>query len=221
MLSGRDAQGKIKLRTSSKDPWGQANVQQFIDSWSLTPEQVDKMWALQRRLVDVDHFKNEPECILRFMFAPTGCDAAESCWRKMVQWRLDNNIDTLLRDYQPPQDLLDHATCAILEGLDREGDPIYVERGGATDVTHLLKTYGRDELIQFAIWTRELHTRGAWIEAYEKRQGRRIKGVTVVYDLKGMSTKHLNPKVLDLFGEIMKFSQAYYPGPIKVLFFHV
>jgi CRAL/TRIO domain len=216
MISDCDIQGKVKLRTLSNDPWGQANVQQFIDAWSLTPEQVDRMWALQRRLVDVDHFKNEPECILRFMFAPTGYDAAENAWRKMVQWRLDNDVDTIFDDYQPPQDLLDHATSAMLMGLDRDGDPIYVERGGVADVTLLLKKHGRDELIRFAMWTRELHTRGAWIEAYEKQQGRRIKGITVVYDLQGMSSKHLNPKVLDLFGEIMKFSQANYPGPIKV-----
>ena len=218
MMSDRKVQGKIQLRTYSKDPWGQENVQQFIDAWGLTEDQIDKMWALQRRLVDVDHFKNEPECILRFMFAPTGYDAAESSWRKMVQWRLDNNVDTIFDDYNPPQGLLENSSAAILHGLDHDGDPIYVERGGAIDAVSLLKKYGRDEMIRFAIWTREVHTRGAWVEAYEKRQGRRIKGITVVYDLEGMSAKHLNSKVLDLFGEIMTFSQANYPGPIKVRF---
>ncbi|CAB9503614.1 SEC14-like protein 2 [Seminavis robusta] len=217
MSPDRDAQGKIVLRTYSKDPWGAENVQEYIDSWGLTQEQIDKMWALQRKLVDVDHFKNEPECILRFMFAPTGYDNAEACFRKMIEWRLDNNVDTILDDYNPPKRLLESSSSAMLHGLDREGDPIYVERGGAVDVGTLLKEFSAEEIVKFCIWTRELHTRGAWIEAFERRQGRRIKGVTVVYDLKGMSTKHLNPKGMDLFGEIMKFSNACYPGPIKRL----
>lgn len=101
-------------------------------------------------------------------------------------------------------------TCCALQ------DPIYVERGGATDAGALIKKYGPEELVKFAIWTRELHTRGAWIDRFEKIQGRRIRGVTVVYDLKGLCSKHLNKKVLDLFGAIMKVSHANYPGPIKV-----
>ena len=91
-----------------------------------------------------------------------------------------------------------------------------MERGGVADIGALLKEFGHDEIIKYAIWTRELHTRGAWIDRFERMQGRRIRAITIVYDLKGLSAKHLNPKVLDLFGDIMNISQTNYPGPIKV-----
>jgi CRAL/TRIO domain len=199
-------ESKVKLRTYSKDPWHPKQVQQFIDSWRLTPEQVEKLWKLQRKLKDVHHWKNEPEHVLRYMFAPHGYDAAEANFRKMVQWRLDNNIDTILEDYKPPRQLLESAVAGILHGFDRDGDPIYVERGGAFD-TSLLKKLGHDELLKYAIWTRELHTRGEWLDRFERLQARRMRAITVIYDLKGNSTKHLNPKVLgkSLGGTLSRF----------------
>jgi len=215
MLQQSQSHGKIVMRTYPKDPWSKEIVQQFVTSWKITDEQVENLWSLQRKLVDLDHWKNEPETVLRFMFAPTGYDAAEGCLRTMVQWRLDNNIDTILQDYTPPQKLLENASAAMLHGFDRDGDPIYVERGGATDAGALLKEFGQDEIVKYAIWTRELHTRGAWIERFERLQTRRIRAITVVYDLKGLCTSHMNRKVLDLFGEVMKVSHANYPGPIK------
>ena len=93
---------------------------------------------------------------------------------------------------------------------------IYVERGGATDAGALLKEFGSDELVKYAIWSRELHTRGAWIDRYERLRGRRIKGITIVYDLQGLGRHHLNPKVLDVFRDIMQISQDHYPGKWKV-----
>ena len=122
VLQEKSPKGRIQLRTYSKNPWSQENVQQFIEAWKLTPEQIEKLWRLQQKLVDVDHWKNEPETVLRFMFAPHGYDAAEENFRKMVQWRLENNVDTILQDYKPPKKLLENAAAAMLHGWDKEGD---------------------------------------------------------------------------------------------------
>ena len=207
--------GEIKLRQYSKDPWGPENMREIRRAWELTDEQEEQLWELQRRLSDVDHFKNEPETILKFMVAPTGFDAAEGLFRTMLEWRLENNVDTLLQDYRPPPKLIENAHATILRGADKDGDPIFVERGGALDAAAVLEEYGREEALKCGIWIRELHTRGAWIDEFEQKKGMKIKGVTVVYDLKGLSSKHLNRKVLDLFGELMKITQNFYPGPIK------
>lgn len=66
-----------------------------------------------------------------------------------------------------------------------------------------------------AAWVRELNTQGAWLDDYEQKQGHKVKDVTVVYDLKGLNSRHLSPKVIDLFSEIMKLTQERYPGPVK------
>ncbi|CAB9531082.1 SEC14-like protein 2 [Seminavis robusta] len=202
-------------RSLDEDPWSEKNVQAAIDLWELTDEQVDRLKELQLNLKDCSHhFKYDPHIILRYMTSPLGHDA-EPLFRKMVQWREDNNIDNMLHEYNPPQILLDYNTAAILKDYDREGDPIYVERGGATDGHGFLKRFTRDELMEFMIYTRELNTQGYWIDEYERRQGRKVRDVTVVYDLKGLNSHHLSPQVLQFFKDVQSMNQERYPGPIK------
>jgi hypothetical protein len=42
------------------------------------------------------------------------------------QWRIENDVDTILDTYKPPKVLLDYLPSAILAGYDKEGDPIYL-----------------------------------------------------------------------------------------------
>lgn len=204
-----------KLRKPIEDPWGPANFQVIVDTWSLTAEDIARLRDLQRRLSDVKHWKNEPLTVLRFMIAPWGFEAAEANFRKMLQWRKDNQVDTLLETYYPPQKLLDSTPCALLQDYDLEGDPVFVERGGAVDVGMGLREFGKDALIKHSIWARELFTRGIWIDEYERRQGRKVKAVTCVYDLKGLSVKHLDPSSMGVLRDIVQFAKAYYPGKVK------
>jgi len=214
-LLSEDPNGEVKLRKYPKDPWGEANMREIRRAWDLSPEQEENLMDLKQRLSDIDHFKNEPETVLKFMIAPTGFHAAEGLFRKMIAWRLKNNVDTILQDFRPPQAVLESVHATILDGADKDGDVIFCERGGAMDAGKILRDLGKEQAIKCGIWIRELHTRGAWVDDFEKRKGSKIKAVTVVYDLKGLSSKHLNPKVLDLFGELMHLTMDYYPGPFK------
>jgi CRAL/TRIO domain len=203
------------LSPIDNNPWSEKSLQEAIDLWELTDDQVDRLKELQIQLKDCAyHYKYDPHIILRFMTSPLAKDA-EQLFRAMIKWRIDNNIDTMLDDYKPPRILLDYNPTAILKDYDREGDPIYVERGGVTDIYGFLKRFSREELMQYMIYTRELNTQGAWIKEYEKRQGRKVKDVTVVYDLKGLNSHHLNPRVMEFFKDIQTLNTEKYPGPIK------
>lgn len=127
-----------------------------------------------------------------------------------------NNVDTILEDYTPPPVLMDYCPSAILYGLDHDGDPIYLERAGATDAAGLLTHFGHKALIRHVIWLRELCGRGAWIKDHEERMGRPITQVTIVYDLEGLNVRHLRPGVLPLFAHMMRLTQDNYTGPVKV-----
>lgn len=198
-----------------EDPWSEANLQEAIELWELDEKQVARLMYLKEELKDcAHHFKYDPHIILRFMTSPKGADTIP-LFRKMIQWRLDNNVDPMLETYKPNQILLDYNPTAILRDYDRDGDPIYVERGGATDGPGMLKHFTKEEIMEYTIYTRELNTQGAWIQEYEKRQGRKVRDVTVVYDLKGLNAGHLNPSVLQFFGEVQHMNQTKYPGPLK------
>lgn len=198
-----------------EDMWSEEALQEAFDLWKLSDDEIAEFMDLARRLKDCSHhFKYDPHIVLRFMTGPNGKDA-ENSFRQMIQWRKENNIDKVLDEYKPHPLLLEHNPTAILKDYDRDGDPIYVERGGAADGLGMLRWFSREELMRYAVWTRELNTQGAWLEEYERRQGRKVKDLTVVYDLKGLNANHLRPQVLDFFGAVQTLNAERYPGSIK------
>lgn len=199
------------------EPWSEANLQDVIALWKLSAQDEDRLRTLQRRVADVQHTWNDPHVLLRYMFAPHGYAKAEQHFRDMIAWRLKHQVDTILQDYTPHPVLLDYASPLVfLNHYDRDGDPIYLERGGCLDGHGLLQRFSKDELMIHAIWLRELHSSGPWVDEYEATQGRCIKDITVIFDLQGLSmTRHYHPTVLAWFQSHMQMTDLYYPGPIK------
>ena len=202
------------------DPWSEPKLQATIQLWELNAADESKLRALHTKLQDVEHPWNAPDVILGFATGGNGgFKTTEKRFRKMIQWRLHNKIDELLANYQPNPLMLDNSPMAFLKDYDNDGDPIYLERGGAVDVKGLLNRFsgkaGKEELMRHCIWLREVQSSGAWTDEYERRQGRAIRNITVVYDLKGLCGRHLQPNVLAFFQQFMKLTEDYYPGPIK------
>jgi hypothetical protein len=208
---------KVLRQTTNRGPnfWSEKNIQNVARLWKLSPEMEQQLRELQYRVEDIDHSKNDPHVLVRFMHAPWGCNNAEAMFRKMIEWRKLNHVDTIFDDYIPPRLLLNCVPSAILKDYDYEGDPIYVERGGAIDANGLMKVLTREEMLRYCIWTRERNTNGVWINDYERRQGRMVHAITIVYDLKGLNSRHLSPKAIEYFNEILKTTQEYFPSPIK------
>ncbi|CAB9514411.1 SEC14-like protein [Seminavis robusta] len=201
-------------KTSPEYLWSEPKMKEVIELWELTPSDTQKLFILKAKLKNVHHLWNSPDVIMGFV-STGGWETAEQRFRKMIQWRLDNKVDALLTEFKPNPLILDNSCVAFLKNYDHQGDPIYLERGGALDVKGLLKRFPREELMRHAIWLREVQCNGAWLDEYERRQGRGVRSITVVYDLKDLSTRHLHPNVLGFFQELMQLTDDYYPGPIK------
>jgi len=214
MIQARDSSKHIPPRPD-QSRWSEEDFLKVVWVWDLSQDEIDKMRELEVKLYDVTHWKNNPFEVVRFMKGPQGYKPAERLFRRMVLWRIDYGVDTILQDYTPPPVLMDYVPSAILHGLDHDGDPIYLERAGATDAASLLKQFGHKALIHHLIWLRELCGRGDWIKDHEERMGRPITQVTIVYDLSGLSSRHMKAGVLPFFGHMMRLTQDYYTGPVK------
>lgn len=199
-----------------EDRWSQHNLEHIRELWQLTDEQFNELCLFQDKIIDLDHWKNNPYEAIRFVTGPQGYDKAEELFRSMIDWRLDNNIDTILDDYKSPKVLFDYLPSAILAGCDKEGDPIYLERGGAIDGHGLLNKYGQERLMKHICWSRELAFRGRWINDYEQKMGKPPTRLTIVYDLQGLSARHLKSGVLPFLNECMMLTQRRYNGIAKV-----
>jgi len=198
------------------DRWSDDNLQHIQDLWQLDEEQFGVLYQMKYKLADLDHWKNNPYEVIRFVMGPQGHDKAEELFRDMITWRIDNNIDSILDTYRPPRMLYDYLPSAILAGYDREGDPIYLERGGVMDGHGLLSRYGPEQLQQHVIWSRELASRGRWIEDYERVQKRPPTRLTIIYDLQGLNARHLKAGVMPFLQESMRITQQRYNGLAKV-----
>ena len=187
-------------------------MQLVVSNWKLSEKQRDTLVALGERLKDIHHEKNQPDQVIRFILArPRSIDAAEKMFRNMIQWRLDNKVDTILQDYTPPRLIREYMPGAVIEGYDKDGDPIYVERIGSADSPEMVRRFGEEHLVKHAIWIRELASKGDWVKDYERTQQRPVRQLLIIEDLKGLNTGHLDRHLLKAFEQITRLDQDNYP----------
>ncbi|CAB9518344.1 Phosphatidylinositol/phosphatidylcholine transfer protein [Seminavis robusta] len=199
--------------TASKpyeERWSLEQVDECVQLWKLSFEQTDKLLEFKTRVADIDHWKNDPFEVVRFLVEfKFDLKTTERKFRASIQWRIDNGADTILEDYTPPA-LYNYFPLGVLEGADRDNDPIYIERSGAADTLALLHRFGKDEMIKQAIWAKELMTRGPW-QQEQWRHGR-VKYFTTILDLKGLNRHHMNPSLVPVGQAVTRLVQDNYPG---------
>jgi len=197
------------MNQSYEERWSDANVQQTVGDWKLTPEEQDQLRLLQHALLDLkDNWKNNPLDVVRYLRGPGKFEEVEDKFRVMLEWRKEARADDLLETYRPPSKLLLwYIPSAILQGVDKDGDPIYLERGGVMDGVGL-QQFPREQVIEHVTWLREIGTRGEWIDDFTaSRGGKPINQCTILYDMHGMSLRHLKAGVLPMFRDIVKINQ--------------
>jgi hypothetical protein len=202
----------VRASKPYEERWSTDEVQECVELWSLTKDEHHKLLELKAKIKDIDHWKNDPFEVVRFLkefkFDVT---TTETKFRTSIQWRLENNADFILEEYTPPA-LYNYFPLGVIEGADRDGQPIYIERSGVADAYGLLLRFGKDEMIQQAIWSKELLSRGPWQEEWPTR----ITAFLTILDLKGLNRHHLNPHLIPVGQAVTRLTQDNYPGFGKV-----
>jgi CRAL/TRIO domain len=201
--------------------WTNESVDRTTLYWELSTSDRESLIELGKRLQDINYStKNKPADVVRFYVANSGDIArAEEQFRNMVAWRMQNEVDHILTNYHPPEDLVNHYPGAVLKGLDKIGDPIFVSRIGVTDTAGMLRRYGHNEMIRHAIWLRELLCTGDWMQQYEQSNGRPVKRAIVIEDVDQLQLLQIvsNPPLLSLYSEVMRLDQDNYPEAAKTI----
>ena len=141
--------------------------------------------------------------------------AAVAAFERMIAWRLQHGVDGIAdvtsdNYYQPPADFA-YFPQAILQGTDRQGNPIYIERTGATYLWDLLHRHGPDETVRASTWIREKCTAGEWVATWEATAGRGLSGTTTIVDLQGLCRKHMAWNILQAVKSGTQIIQANWP----------
>ena len=215
MLEKRWEDSLIRDQSSVvSDVW--ENVSFFIKYWDLSDEEATKFLEVRDRVSDLKHRLNRPGAVVRYLRARSfDVEKSETMIRETVAWRLNHGVDSILKDYKPPQALQNYYPGAILKGTDKVGDPIYLSRTGVTDLFGLIDKYGDEELFRFEVYRRESALEGDWIQEWEKNAGRPIQRTIIIEDLQGLNRRFLASKVTRFYSRVCDMDDRYYPETNK------
>eukprot|EP01130_Rhizamoeba_saxonica_P011691 TRINITY_DN486_c0_g2_i1.p1 TRINITY_DN486_c0_g2~~TRINITY_DN486_c0_g2_i1.p1 ORF type:complete len:397 (-),score=102.35 TRINITY_DN486_c0_g2_i1:506-1651(-) len=137
-----------------------------------------------------------------------------------MNWREENNINTLLEDLQehPKFEILrDYwpSSQAHRDILTHDGSPVFYERVGMTDPKSVLNDIPLEELISFHLYDQELREKQIYDLCIERGY---YTGAIFVQDLTGLGWKHMYKPALNLLQKSTYMDADNYPELIRKLY---
>nr|CAG4719772.1 RALBP [Leptochiton asellus] len=140
---------------------------------------------------------------------------AEQMFRASLAYREKMKVDSLNETYQPPEVLQKYLTGGFC-GHDKDGSPIRVEPYGHLDMKGIMYSTKKSDLEKTKLLQCE-YTVADWREQ-SKKLGKRVDGLTVIFDMEGVSTKMLWKPGLQMYLYLVKVLEDNYPEMMKRMF---
>ncbi|XP_064612900.1 retinal-binding protein-like isoform X2 [Liolophura sinensis] len=140
---------------------------------------------------------------------------AEQMFRNSMAYRENMKVDTLVQNYKPPEVLTKYLTGGFC-GHDKDGSPVRIEPYGHLDMKGIMYSAKKSDLEKTKLLQCEL-TLLDWEEQSRKR-GKRVDGLTVIFDMEGVSSKMLWRPGLQMYLYLVKVLEDNYPEMMKRMF---
>jgi len=205
-----------------EERWSASSVERVAQAYQLTPDEKNKLFELKDNLqkkgyYDSKHQLMNPLELARWLREAHGNVAlAESKFRAAMAWRLEHKIDDLVTSFAETtpdmETLQQHYPSCFLDSVDKDGDPIWLDRTGAADPMGCLRRYGNDTFCNYVLWVRETGLRGDFARDYEtsSKSGLPPIQVTAIMDMEGLCRRHLIPALLQPLEEGITILQSFY-----------
>ncbi|XP_060563038.1 retinal-binding protein-like isoform X4 [Ruditapes philippinarum] len=175
-----------------------------------------KVNELRARLSDI--LKSDYEDFyLRKWLKARGFDInkAEQMFRNSVAYKTKMKVETLMAEFETPEVIKNYLTGGFC-GHDKEGSPIRVELYGHLDLKGIMASVKKSDLEKTKILQCE-HTVLDW-ERQSKKLGKRVDGLTVIFDMEGVTTKMMWRPGLQMYLHLVKILEDNYPEMLKRMF---
>ncbi|GFR58752.1 SEC14-like protein 2 [Elysia marginata] len=142
-------------------------------------------------------------------------DKAEAMFRASMAYRERMKVDSLLTDWEPPEVLRKYMTGGSV-GHDKEGSAVRVELYGRLDMKGLMYSCRRQDMEKFKLMQNEMLVKD-WADM-SRKLNKRVDGVTVIFDMDGVSSKMLWRPGLQMYLHLVRVLEDNYPEALKKLF---
>lgn len=182
----------------------------------LSPQQQEALTRFQENLHDVlptlpkvdDYF------LLRWLRARNfDLKESEDMLRKHVEFRNQQDLDHILT-WQPPE-VIQLYDSGGLCGYDYEGCPVWFDIIGTMDPKGLLMSASKQDLIRKRIKVCEMLLHEC--ELQSQKLGRKIERMMMVFDMEGLSLRHLWKPSVEVYQQFFAILEANYPETVKNL----
>ncbi|KAK2169108.1 hypothetical protein LSH36_12g14038 [Paralvinella palmiformis] len=186
-----------------------------ISAAKIHPKEYMKLEQFKYRVKDLIQPHHDDYYLHKWLKARSfDVEKAEKMFRDSMALREKLSVDRLLEEYNPPE-VLQKYLAGGLCGFDKEGSPVSIERYGYLDMKGLMCSSKKSDLEKTKL--RHCEQIVKQLEEQTKRLGRRVDGLTVIFDMENSGTKQLWRPGVQMYVHLVKLLEDNYPETLKRL----
>lgn len=181
----------------------------------ISIEEAKAIKELRRKLGEERDALVDDVTLVRFLRArKLDVELAYTMYTNYLSWYGKLDVDKILKDGRPLDQLLNYLVSNSYHGYDRHGRPIYIERSGVIHVDEFAEYIPLETVVDVHIWFMEFTIKR--MKDKSKEIGRPITQLVNILDMKGLGMSHR--KMLGIFQGVAQIDQDYYPETLGTMY---